>query len=525
MRRRDLFKLAGATVLPTSFAIAQPAGPRTLRFVPQNNLTVLDPIFTTASGTTNHGWAVYDTLFGVNSHQEVRPQMADGFTESDDGRTYLIRLRDGLKFHNGEPVRAQDCAPSLARWAARTSLGQAIGKYIDAWGVQDDRTVKITLTQSLPIFIWALAKDSGIIPFMLPEHMARTDPFKQITETTGSGPYMFVKDEFVSGASVTYRRNTAYVPRQEPADWTSGGKVAHFDRIEWKVIPDAATAAAALQTGEVDWYEQVQADLVPLLRRNPALTIGSANPTGFMAYLRFNHLHPPFNNLAVRRAALMAVDQTDYMAAITGGDATAFRTCKAMLACGTIFGREIGASAMPGDLEKARAALKASGYNGERAVILNPTDFPTVGPLGDVTYDLLKRIGMNVEMAASDYGTVQHRRVSKEPVEKGGWSIFHFHAPSATSDTPTGAGAVRGQGPTGFYGWYSDDVIEQSSEDWLIAKTATQRDAAADAFQARAFANVPSIPLGQFQIRTAYRKNLAGVVEASGAFFWNVRRV
>ena len=185
---------------------------------------------------------------------------------------------------------------------------------------------------------------------------------------------------------------------------------------------------------------------MPLLRRNPALTIGSANPTGFMAYLRFNHLHPPFNNVAIRRAVLMAVDQTDYMAAITGGDAAAFRTCKAMLACGTSYGREIGATAMPGDLDKARAALKVSGYNGEKAVILNPTDLPTVGPLGDVTYDLLKKIGMNVEMAASDFGTVQHRRVSKEPVEKGGWSIFHFHAPSATSDTPTGAGAVTWPG-------------------------------------------------------------------------------
>ena len=160
MRRRDLFRLAGAAALPTTFAIAQPAKARALRFVPQNNLTVLDPIFSTASVTTNHGWAVYDTLFGVNSRQEVEPQMADGFTVSDDGRTYLIRLRDGLSFHNGEPVRAQDCAPSLARWAARTSLGQEIAKFVDTWGVQDDRTVKITLKQPLPIFIWALARTS-----------------------------------------------------------------------------------------------------------------------------------------------------------------------------------------------------------------------------------------------------------------------------------------------------------------------------------------------------------------------------
>ena len=234
MRRRDLFKLAGATVLPARFAIAQPAGAHTLRFVPQNNLSVLDPIFTTASGTTNHGWAIYDTLFGVNSRQEVKPQMADGFTLSDDGRTYLIRLRDGLNFHNGEPVRAQDCAPSLARWAARTSLGQEIAKFVDAWGVQDDRTVKITLKQPLPIFIWALAKDSGIIPFMMPEHMARTDPFKQITETIGSGPYLFAKDEFVSGSSATYRakHGVCSAPGTGRLDLGREGGAFRPDRVE-----------------------------------------------------------------------------------------------------------------------------------------------------------------------------------------------------------------------------------------------------------------------------------------------------
>ena len=224
--------------------------------------------------------------------------MADGYTVSDDGRTYLIKLREGLKFHNGEPVRAQDCAQSLIRWAARETIGQTVWKFVDSCGAQDDRTIKVTLKQSLPIFIEAIGKGGASVPFVMPEHLARTDPFKQVTETIGSGPFKFVKAEFVPGSSVVYEKNPDYVPRQEPAEWTAGGKVAHFDRIEWRVIPDSATAAAALQAGEVDWYEQVQADLVPLLRRNPDLAIGSANPTGFNGILRFNHLHPPFNNVA-----------------------------------------------------------------------------------------------------------------------------------------------------------------------------------------------------------------------------------
>jgi len=298
----------------------------------------------------------------------------------------------------------------------------------------------------------------------------------------------------------------------------------HFDRVEWRVIPDSATAAAALQAGEEDWYEQVQADLVPLLRRNPEVTIGSANPTGFNGILRFNHLHPPFNNVGIRRAVLMSVNQADYMAAITGGDTDAFRACKAVLPCGTPYGREIGAPSMPGDLDKARAALMASGYNGEKVVIISPIDFVTIGPMGDVTYDLLKKLGMNVELVATDWGTVTQRRASKEPVEKGGWSIVHTWAPSVIIGDPVQQFFARGLGASGWFGWFGDERIEELSRSWLLAQTVADRNAAADAFQARAFEMVPFIPIGQFQIRTAYRKYLTGQIEATGAYFWNIRR-
>jgi peptide/nickel transport system substrate-binding protein len=524
-RRAFLQTAAAAAALPTTFAIAQPAGARTLRFVPQANLTLLDPIFTTALVTINHGWAIYDTLFGADIKQNLKPQMADGYTVSDDGRRYLIKLREGLKFHNGEPVRAQDCAQSLIRWAARETIGQTVWKFVDSCGAQDDRTISVTLKQPLPIFIEAIGKGGASVPFVMPEHLARTDPFKQVAETIGSGPFKFVKAEFVPGSSVVYEKNPDYVPRQEPAEWTAGGKVVHFDRIEWRVIPDSATAAAALQAGEVDWYEQVQADLVPLLRRNSDVAIGSANPTGFNGILRFNHLHPPFNNVTARRAVLMAINQPDYMAAITGGDSTAYNSCKAVLPCGTPYGREIGAPAMPGNLDKARGALQASGYNGEKVVIISPTDFVTIGPMGDVTYDTLKKLDMNVEIVQTDWGTVTQRRASREPVDKGGWSIVHTWAPSVIIGDPVQQFFARGLGASGWFGWYGDDKIEEISRAWLLAQTAAERDTAADAFQARAFEMVPFIPLGQFQIRTAYRKNLTGLIEATGAYFWNIRRV
>lgn len=298
----------------------------------------------------------------------------------------------------------------------------------------------------------------------------------------------------------------------------------HFDRVEWKVIPDSATASAALQSGEIDWYEQVQPDLVPLLRKDPNVVIGSANPSGFNGVLRFNHLQPPFNNPAIRRAVQMAVSQTDYMIAVVGDDPTSYSTCKAILPCGTSYGREIGAEAMPGDLDRARAALKAAGYNNEKVVVLNPIDFVTIAPMGNVTYDLLRKLGMNVEIVQTDWGTVIQRRTSKEPPEKGGWSILHTWAPSVFVDDPVKQWFARGLGEAGWFGWYKDDTIEAIARDWLVAQTRAEQDAAADAFQRRSFENVPFVPIGQFQIRSAYRANLTGVIEASGTSFWNVRR-
>jgi len=524
MKRRTLLKSAAA-VLPTRFAIAQPANTRVLKFVPQANLSILDPIVTTSQPSVNHGWAIYDLLFGINGKLEAKPQMAEGYTLSDDGRTYLIRLRDGLKFHNGEPVRAQDCAPSLARWAARETIGQTMWQYVDSCTARDDRTIKIVLKKPIAIFIDSIARGGASVAFMVPEHVAKTDPFKASTNVIGSGPYRFLPDEFIAGAHAAYARNEHYVPRQGAVDWSSGGKVTHFDRIEWSVIPDSATAAAALQSGEIDWYEQVQPDLVPMLRANPNIHIGLHNPTGYNGALRFNHLQAPFNNVDVRRAVMMGANQADFMEAVTGGAPADYKLCKTVYACGSHYGIEAGASAMRGDIDAAKKILAASGYAGEKAVLINPTDLITVGPLGDVAYDLMRKIGINAELAASDWGTVTQRRVSREPVEKGGWSALVTWAPSTIRFSPVEHSQIRGQGAAGWFGWYKDDAIEEMTRRFVEAPSAAERDQLALDIQKRAFDQVPFVPLGTWQIHSAYRSNLTGVIEATGPYFWNVRRV
>ncbi len=523
IRRRAL--LAGASAALAAPAIAQDARSRVLRFVPQTSLTSLDPIWTTASVTTGHGYYVFDTLYGVDDTLTPRPQMAEGHTVSDDGRSWLIRLRPGLKFHDGEPVRAADCAASLARWSKRDSFGQVLAGVVDGWEAADDRTIRIRLKRPFPPLLDAIGKPNSLAAFMMPERLARTDANTQITEMVGSGPYQFLKDEFVSGSRVAYRAFPGYLPRPEPAQFTSGGKRAHFERVEWQIIPDAATAAAALQNNEVDWWEYAFPDLVPMLQRGGGVTVATGDPLGYISILRFNSLNPPFDNQALRHAVMSAVNQTDYMRAVNG-DAVKWRTCAAMFPCGARHIHEAASGPLKDkpDLDRAREAVKAAGYKGERIAIINPGDFPSIAPLGEVTADLLKRLGMNVDLQTMDWGTLGQRRAQKVTTEAGGWNIFHTWTNGVSITNPAVNYYIRGLGQAGWYGWYSNPQIEKLTEEWLGASTDAELDRVFVAIQKEAFAGAPMIPLGQYFPPTAYRSSLQGVIKGANSYPWNVQR-
>ncbi len=527
MRRRSLMMAGAAALVPLSApAIARDTRGGTLRFVPQSSLTTLDPILTTAGVTLDHGYAVFDTLYGTDQSFRPVPQMAESSQVSDDGRTWLIRLRDGLRFHDDEPVRAVDCAASLQRWSRRDTFGQTLAAAVDAWESADDRTLRIRLKQPFPRLLSALAFVGPIAPFIMPERLARTDPYKAVAELVGSGPFRFVPGEFVSGSRMVYTKFEGYVPRPEAPYLNSGGKVARFDRIEWQVIPDSATAAGALQSGEVDWWEFADADLVPLLSRNRNVRVADYDPLGFVADLRFNSLVPPFDNPKLKRAVLAAIDQSQYMPLITGGDDTAWRTSYSMFPMGLPFVRAVGAPIMgaPKDGAALRKAVAESGYNDERVVILSPSDIVSLAPFGEVTAALLRGLGMNVDLQVMDWGSVDQRRNSREPVEKGGWSLFHTTWKSRSIANPALNNNIRGQGKTGWFGWFEDAEIERMTAEWLDAESDADQQRLFDDIQKEAFDKVPVVPLGQFVQKTAYRSDIAGVLPGPAAFPWNIHR-
>jgi peptide/nickel transport system substrate-binding protein len=525
MERRQFITATAAVLAAPALAapaVAQPAKTATLRFVPQANLTLLDPILTTALVTSFHAHYVFDVLYSTAADGVPKPQMASGAEVSADGRNWKIHLRDGLKFHDGVPVLARDCAASIARWAKREPFGQLLDKVVDSYGSADDRTIEIKLKKPFPLLLSALGKPDSSIPFMMPERLAQTDPAKQVTEMNGSGPYKFVTAEYNSGSRVVYVKNEAYVPRSEPPDWGTGAKIANYPRIEWHIIPDPATAAAALQNGEIDWWEQPIPDLLPVLAKDRNITLAIDNPQGRLSVIRFNTLQAPFDDVRLRRAVRLGVKQDDYMRATFGDDLTLWRTCFSMFPCGTPYETD-EPDAMPGDYEAARKALKDAGYVGQKVVIINPTDFPAIHPQGLVTADMLKKIGMNVDFQEIDWGTLVQRRANREPVDKGGWSIFHTFGSAVGWSNPAVNGVIRGQGAAGWYGWWESAKAEQLAQDWLDAPDPARQKAIATELSRYAMEELPFVSVGQWFGKTAYRNTITGVMPGMAPYPWNVR--
>ena len=521
LNRRSFMALSGAALAAP--ALAQGTAARVLKFIPQADLTVLDPIWTTAYVTRNHGLAVFDTLYGTDAAYAAQPQMVAGHTVETDGRLWRLTLRPGLIFHDGTPVLARDCVASIARWGKRDAMGQTLMAYTDALSAPDDRTIQFRLKKPFALLPDALGKIGSSICAIMPERLARTDPFTQVTEMVGSGPFRFKADERVVGARVVYERFDKYVPREGGTpQWTSGPKRAFVDRVEWQVIPDQATAASAMQTGEMDWWEQPPADLVPTLG---SLTTRIIDPTGLIGCLRMNQLQPPFDNPAIRQVLLKVVDQTDFMQAVTGTDPKLIQVPTGFFCPRLPMASDVGLDALtrPRDYAAAKAALAAAGYKGEKVVLMGASDFPSLKALADVAADMLTRAGFNVDYQIMDWGSVVQRRAKREPVAQGGWSAFCTFWAGLDQANPAVSAFLRGTGASAAIGWPTSATIEALRDQWLDAPDTAARKALADDLQRQAFADLPYLPLGQYFNQTSYKPSLTGVLDGVPVF-WNVKK-
>lgn len=515
-----------AALLAVAAFIAAPAAAQPLRFVMNTELQVLDPHITNANVTRTFGYMVFDTLIAMDSQGQYRPQMLEGWEVSADGMAYTFRLREGLAWHDGQPVTAEDCIASIQRWGRRDGLGARLLAATRGMRVVDPRTFVLELSRPFGFVIEALGKPAAQVPFMMPARLAATEPTRAIPEIIGSGPFTFRREEWRPGDRAIFRRNPAYRPRPEPADGLAGGKRVHFDEVHLMSLPDHATKVAGLQTGEVDYLEYVPLDLIPVVRRDRNIVVQTPRPIAqIVGGLQINNVQPPFNNPTVRRALMAAMDQTEIMAGL-GLPAGSTRTCHAMFMCGGPFESDAGTEALrTPSLERARALLREAGYANERTVVLQSQDSALINPIGLVVIDRMRRAGFNVDVVSTDFSTVAQRRLNHEPVERGGWSLVPVVWTGYDLMNPLAHYGIAYNCLNTYPGRYCDPELTPLIESFAAESDPARRREIAARMQARVHEGAMMGFVGQFAVPWAYRANLRGVLEIGFPVLWNIERV
>jgi peptide/nickel transport system substrate-binding protein len=299
-----------------------------------------------------------------------------------------------------------------------------------------------------------------------------------------------------------------------------------LDRVEWRIIPDTATATNAMIAGEVDWLELPSPDIIPMLKRASGVTTGLLDIYGTVAILRPNSLTAPTNNVGVRKAMMAAVDPREAMIAAMGEDESGWRAPMGFFLPGVAAANDAGMEfrRKRWTTDEVKAMLDKSGYGGERIALLHPTDQVIYNAFITVAADAFRKIGLNIDEQMVDWGTVVQRRTSKETTDKGGWSIFPAGAPGPEYVDPMLANTLRSNGAQAWFGWPNDPKLEAAYEAWIDAPNATERHKQEVAFQTAAFDYVPTIPLGQYLPQAAWRSNLTGLLKGSAPVFWGVEK-
>src|SRR3954468_17374137 len=511
-----------AIAFATALAFGATATAKTLRVSLHSDLKIVDPIWTTALITVNHGYMIYDTLFALDEKLAVKPQMVDRYETSADKLTWIFTLRDGLEWHDGAPVTAEDCVASIKRWGARDAMGQKLMSYVAELAAPDAKTIRMTLKEPYGLVLQTLAKPGASVPFMMPKRIAETDPQKQITEYVGSGPFIFKADEWRAGEKAVYLKNPKYKPRSEPASGLAGGKAAKVDRVEWIWIADAQTQVNALINGEVDLLEAPPHDLLPLLAEDKNIELFVFGKSGRQNALRFNTLHKPFDNPKIRLAVAYALNQKDLLDAVIGTPRW-YVECKSLFPCGSPLQSTRGwDDKFTSDVAKARSLLQEAGYDGSPVVLMQSTDIASLSNLAPVTKSLMEKAGFKVDLQAMDWQTLVTRRTKKDPPNAGGWSAFLTSWASVDILDPVAASFLNASCDKATFGWPCDAEMEKLRDSFAKETDPAKQQAIAEAVQLRLIEYPTHLHLGQYVQPQAFRKNVVGLLEAPSLALWNI---
>ncbi|MEI4474093.1 ABC transporter substrate-binding protein [Frigidibacter sp. MR17.24] len=511
---------AAALAVPAALAPAAPARAATdMKAVLEAEIVTLDPHATGAYITRTFGFMVFDMLFAMDSKGEIKPQMVDSWTTSDDGLTWTFTLRDGLKFHDGAPVSGADVAASITRWMPQSMMGKLLK---EAGGVVeggDGNTFTITVTTPFPLMTTVLGHTSSPSPFIMPARLAATPIGQPLPEIVGSGPFVYDPAKHQPGASMTLTRFADYVPRDEPADFLAGGKVVNVDELTIDVIPDALTATSALNAGDIDYMQYLPFDMLPMEEADPNVEVMNFHGGNmFMGYYPINFRNPPFDNPKIRQVLYSFVDQTSVLAAMGLSEQYTVPDCQSWFMCGMPYETTAG-SLFPEkvSIEAGKEALAASGYKGEEIVILQATDLEAARVSSAVLYEWMRQVGFNVKLEAMDWASLLSTRKDEKA-----WHIYGIHSLGVDLGNPmTNFMTARNCMP--MPGWYCDDAIGKALDGFRTADGADAQKAAADEVSRAVYAANTGLMWGQFAQPAGLKAGVTDMIPSAIPVFWNVK--
>ena len=523
MKRFCQFVAAFGCLVAAAPAMAQDNN-RILRVVPSADVSELDPTRGANLISRIYSHMVFDTLYALDKDLAPQPMMVDKRTLSDDGLTYSFTLRSGLKFHDGSPVTAKDVVASVNRWLKGTSIGNVLNARVASLAAVDTLTVRLLLKERFGLVEFMLAGPGAPIAAIMKEADVNRPDNVPLTNPIGSGPFKYNVAERRAGAKVVFERNADYPSRSEPANGLAGARVVKFDRVEWTIMPDATTAANALATGEVDFWDSVGADLAPFLKRRGITLRPRALPT--YAFVRFNHQLPPFNDVRARQAIALLIDQNEMMPAVAGDDGK-WSACFSFSVCGTVYGTEAGSEPYRKvDVAKAKALLAEAGYKGETLIIVGT---PQLAPINTMTQILARRLqdaGIKVDVQMTDFpGMLARINQRNKAVGDGGYHLFPYYAIGASWFHPlTNVSVDLNCEGRSWPGYPCDAEGEKLRHAFLAAPDDAARKAGFEAFQRRMWTFLPHVPAGLFEVTNAHRPNVHGVVDDIFLNYWNIEK-
>ncbi|MEA2771605.1 MAG: peptide/nickel transport system substrate-binding protein [Acetobacteraceae bacterium] len=527
MKRRAIVALACMLLSWTAHTGSAQAGDgkRVLRVVPSADLSELDPTMGANLISRIYQQMVFDTLFALDGNLLPKPMMVDRESISADGLIYTFTLRSGLKFHDGSAVTTRDVVASLQRWMGGTSVGAQLQSRLAGLAVVDDLTFTLSLKQPFGLVEFMLAGPRSPIAGIMREADATRPASQKMTEPIGSGPFRYVAAERVVGGRAVFERNPDYIPRGEPTSGLAGARIVKVDRVEWTIMPDATTAANALITNEVDFWDAASPDLVPFLIKN-GIVVRRTVALPSVAFVRPNFQLPPFNDVRAREALALLVDQREMMQAVSG-DGGKWQECYSFSVCGSAYGTESGSGPYrKPDIARARQLFIEAGYKGEPIVLLGTPQLAPINAMTQVLASRLQEAGLNVDVQMTDFTSLLQRvNMQNKPIGGGGYHLFAYYATGISWFHPLLNMALESSCEgRNWPGFPCDPVGEALRQKFLVAPDEAARKAAFEALEKRAWAFLPYIPAGQFDVVNAYRSNVAGVLDSSYLAYWNIEK-